>query len=56
MQPTATARYTAFSLPLTLSDSRFKIVVMPDIAALGSDSNAVVEIIASVAASLPPIT
>lgn len=32
-------------------DSRFKIVVMPDIAALGSDSNAVVEIIASVAAS-----
>jgi hypothetical protein len=30
-------------------DSRFKIVVMPDITALGSDSNAVVEIIASVA-------
>jgi Glycosyl hydrolase family 71 len=32
-------------------DSRFKIVVMPDISALGSDMNSVVEIIASVAAS-----
>jgi len=32
-------------------DSRFKIVVMPDITALGSDSNAVVEIIAAAAAS-----
>lgn len=32
-------------------DSRFKIIVMPDIAALGSDANAVVEIIASVANS-----
>jgi hypothetical protein len=32
-------------------DSRFKIVVMPDLAALGSDSNAVVSIIASVASS-----
>ena len=32
-------------------DSRFKIVVMPDIAVLGSDSDAVVEIIASVASS-----
>jgi hypothetical protein len=32
-------------------DSRFKIVVMPDITVLGSDSNAVVEIIASVAAN-----
>jgi hypothetical protein len=30
-------------------DSRFKIIIMPDIAVLGSDSNAVVEIIASVA-------
>jgi Glycosyl hydrolase family 71 len=30
-------------------DSRFKIVVMPDITALGSDSNSVVQIIASVA-------
>jgi hypothetical protein len=32
-------------------DSRFKIMVMPDITALGSDSNAVVEIIAAAAAS-----
>jgi hypothetical protein len=32
-------------------DSRFKIVVMPDIAVLGSDSNTVVEIIATAAAS-----
>jgi Glycosyl hydrolase family 71 len=32
-------------------DSRFKIVVMPDISALGSDSAAVVQIIASVANS-----
>jgi hypothetical protein len=32
-------------------DSRFKIVVMPDITALGSDSDAVVEIIATAAAS-----
>jgi hypothetical protein len=32
-------------------DSRFKIVVMPDLTALGSDSNAVVEIIAAAAAS-----
>jgi hypothetical protein len=32
-------------------DSRFKIVVMPDITALGSDSNAVIEIIAAAAAS-----
>jgi Glycosyl hydrolase family 71 len=32
-------------------DSRFKIVVMPDITALGSNSNAVVEIIATAAAS-----
>jgi glycosyl hydrolase family 71 len=32
-------------------DSRFKIVVMPDLAALGSDSAAVVQIIASVANS-----
>jgi hypothetical protein len=32
-------------------DSRFKIIVMPDITALGSDSNAVVEIIAAAAAS-----
>lgn len=32
-------------------DSRFKIVVMPDIAVLGSDSNAVVSIIASAASS-----
>jgi hypothetical protein len=32
-------------------DSRFKIVVMPDITALGSDSNAVVEIITTAAAS-----
>jgi Glycosyl hydrolase family 71 len=32
-------------------DSRFKIVVMPDITVLGSDSNSVVEIIASVAAN-----
>jgi hypothetical protein len=32
-------------------DSRFKIVVMPDITALGSDSNAVVQIIAAAAAS-----
>jgi Glycosyl hydrolase family 71 len=32
-------------------DSRFKIVVMPDITILGADSNAVVEIIASVAAN-----
>jgi hypothetical protein len=32
-------------------DSRFKIVVMPDIAALGSDSNTVVAIIAAAAAS-----
>jgi len=32
-------------------DSRFKIVVMPDISALGSDSNTVVAIIAAAAAS-----
>ncbi len=32
-------------------DSRFKIVVMPDLTVLGSDSDTVVEIIASVAAS-----
>jgi hypothetical protein len=32
-------------------DSRFKIVVMPDISALGSDADAVVKIIASVAQS-----
>jgi len=32
-------------------DSRFKIVVMPDLTVLGSDSNAVVEIIASVASN-----
>jgi Glycosyl hydrolase family 71 len=32
-------------------DSRFKIVVMPDLTALGSDSNAVVSIIASAASS-----
>jgi hypothetical protein len=32
-------------------DSRFKIVVMPDISALGSDTNAVVQIIASVASN-----
>jgi Glycosyl hydrolase family 71 len=32
-------------------DSRFKIVVMPDLSALGSDSNAVVSIIASAASS-----
>jgi Glycosyl hydrolase family 71 len=32
-------------------DSRFKIMIMPDITALGSDSNAVVEIIAAAAAS-----
>lgn len=32
-------------------DSRFKIVVMPDIAVLGNDSNAVVQIITSAAAS-----
>jgi hypothetical protein len=35
----------------TAVDSRFKIMIMPDITALGSDSNAVVEIIAAVAAS-----
>src|SRR6202047_4576001 len=32
-------------------DSRFKIVVMPDISALGSDSNAVVSIIEAAASS-----
>jgi Glycosyl hydrolase family 71 len=32
-------------------DSRFKIVIMPDITVLGTDSNAVVQIIASVAGS-----
>ncbi len=32
-------------------DSRFKIVVMPDLAVLGSDSNAVVSIIAAAASS-----
>jgi len=35
----------------TAVDSRFKIVVMPDIAVLGNDSNAVIQIIASVASS-----
>jgi hypothetical protein len=35
----------------TAVDSRFKIVVMPDISALGANSAAVVQIIASVAAS-----
>jgi len=35
----------------TAVDSRFKIVVMPDINVIGSDSNTVVQIIASVAAN-----
>ncbi|HEX3951499.1 MAG TPA: glycoside hydrolase family 71 protein [Steroidobacteraceae bacterium] len=32
-------------------DSRFKIIIMPDLTALGSDTNSVVQIIASVASS-----
>jgi hypothetical protein len=48
----ATSSNSALHLMLAAAqvvDSRFKIVVMPDITALGSDSNSVVQIIASVA-------